>query len=254
MKRVERSFPLPHVIINKNFKVESISDEAVEMFGEVDNLLDVMDEGSLSKIKKWVTPDVHKLSIEIAIKPSGEGQNPITCDMHVKWKNDLYAEVLIIPKDEQLSKVTKTMDQLRSRLNDTNFQLLEEKEKLEDAIQHGNRLSAPFIRLTEETALIPLFGHITADKMYTVEEPLLQATQHGDIERILFDFTAVGQIDGDGAQLLKNLMTSLCYMGSEVIITGVRPEQVKRIQLIHFSSEITFMNSLHQALKKYCND
>ncbi|RDY70894.1 STAS domain-containing protein [Halobacillus trueperi] len=253
MKRVERSFPLPHLIMNKNFKIESLSDEAVTMFGEVNHLLEIMDEGSLSKIKRWVTPEVHKLSIEIALKPLKEDKNPVTCDMHVKWKNDLYAEVLIIPKDEQLSKITKTMDQLRSRLNDTNFQLLEEKEKLEEAIQHGNRLSAPFIRLTEETALIPLFGHITADKMYTVEEPLLHATQNEDTDKVLFDFTAVGQIDEDGAQILKNLMTSLCYMGLQVIITGIRPEQVKRIQIIHFSSEIIFMNSLHQALKKYCS-
>lgn len=55
---------------------------------------------------------------------------------------------------------------LRSRLNATDFELLEEKEKLEEDISHGNRLSAPFIRLTSDTALVPLKGALLIEDTF----------------------------------------------------------------------------------------
>ncbi|ELK47007.1 STAS domain-containing protein [Halobacillus sp. ACCC02827] len=252
MKQVERTFPLPYFIINKNYFVQSYSKEAEQAFGRQENLLELLDEASVPKVKNWVTPEVQKLSLEVHLKPEDGQGNPQTCDMHVKWENDMYAEVLILTKDEQLSKVTKTLDQLRSRLNDTNFELLEEKEKLEDAIENSNQLSAPFIRLTADTALVPLFGDITAEKMYSVETSILKAAQKSDIDRVLFDFTAVGEMELEGAGLLKNIMISLLYMGAEVMIIGMQPVQAQSFQMQHFPSSIKYMNSLQQAVQKYC--
>ncbi|WP_226580298.1 STAS domain-containing protein [Halobacillus litoralis] len=254
MKRVERSFPLPHFTINKNFMIQTHSEESEKKLGVREHLLDFFDEESVVKIRKWVTPEVQKVTLEAHLKPYGEKNAPVPCDLHVKWDNDLHAEVLILTKDEQMEKVTKTMDQLRSRLNDTNFQLLEEKEKLEEAIQHANHLSAPFISLTSNTALVPLFGDITEEKMYTVESQLLHSSQQGDIDQILFDFTAVGTLEREGAQVLKNIMTSLNYMGSHISIVGVRPEQVKNIQAMQFPPQIQYINTLQQAIKKYCSE
>lgn len=254
MKRVNRTFPLPYFTINKNFIIQDYSEEAEKIFGGVENLLHVFDEDSVPKVKKWVVPEVQKLTLETHLKPFGLEKNPITCNLHVNWQNDLYAEVLIILKDDQLIKVTKTMDQLRSRLNDTNFALLEEKEKLEEAIQHGNRLSAPFICLTHDTALVPLFGQITVEKMYAVESQLLQSSHDEEVDRILFDFTAVGEIDQEGTQVLKDIMTSLFYMGVRVVIVGLQPKQVKNFHVLQFPSQIKFMNSLQQAIKEYCVD
>ncbi|WP_431804341.1 hypothetical protein [Halobacillus andaensis] len=57
------------------------------------------------------------------------------------------------------------------------LQNVEEKEKLEEAIEQNNRLSAPFIELTKDTALVPLFGDLTSDKMQAVEDYLLKASQ-----------------------------------------------------------------------------
>ncbi|SFJ42071.1 rsbT co-antagonist protein RsbR [Halobacillus dabanensis] len=252
MKRVNRTFPLPYFTINKNFIIQAYSEEAEKTFGSTENLLDIVDEESLPKIRKWVVPDVRKLTLEIHLKPFESEGNPLTCDLHVNWQNDLYAEVLIIMKDAQLLKVTKTMDQLRSRLDDTNFALLEEKEKLEEAIQHGNRLSAPFINLTCDTALVPLFGQITVEKMYAVEEELLQSSQDDEIDRILFDFTAVGEMDPEGTRVLKDIMSSLFYMGVSVVVVGLQPKQVKNFHVLQFPSQISFLNSLQQAIQKYC--
>ncbi|MYL21089.1 STAS domain-containing protein [Halobacillus litoralis] len=252
MKRVDHSFPLPVFTINKNFIIQSYSKEAEDHFVITENFMDLFDEGSLSKLKKWINPEVKKVTLEVQLKPYGNASNPVTCDLHVKWNNDLHAEVLLILKDDQMERVTTMMNQLRARLNDTNFQLLEEKEKLEEALELNNRLSAPFITLTPDTALIPLFGDLSLDKMDVIEEPLLHRVNQGGMERVLLDFTGVGDIPKDGAQALKSLTASLFYMGAAVVITGVRPEQVPKLQQIRFPVDVSYLHSLQQAVSRYC--
>ncbi|MGI8315642.1 STAS domain-containing protein [Halobacillus mangrovi] len=252
MKLVDRTFPLPYYKINKKYQIQSCSKEAEDLFGPQENLLDIFDEYSKPKVKNWVNPEVQKVSVEIHLKPINEEDGPLTADMYVSWENDLYAEVMLMMKDSRLTKVTKTMNQLRARLNDTNFELLDEKEKLEEAIAQNNRLSAPFIDLTEDTALVPLFGDITSEKMYAIEEYLLQSSQRDGIDRILFDFTAVRHVERDGIQVFNNLMTSVFYMGPEVVLIGIRPEQAKQLSEMNMLADIKYMNSLQQAIMKYC--
>ncbi|ARI76652.1 STAS domain-containing protein [Halobacillus mangrovi] len=252
MKLVDRTFPLPYYKINKKYQIQSWSQEAEDLFGHQENLLDIFDEDSKSKVENWVNPEVQKASVEIHLKPVNEEDGPLTADLYVFWENDLYAEVMLMMKDSRLIKVTKTMNQLRARLNDTNFELLDEKEKLEEAIEQNNRLSAPFIDLTEDTALVPLFGDITKEKMYAIEEYLLQSSQRDGIDRILFDFTAVGQVERDGIQVFNNMMTSVFYMGPEVVLIGIRPEQAKQLSEMSMLSDIKYINSLQQAIMKYC--
>ncbi|MCP3031310.1 STAS domain-containing protein [Halobacillus sp. A1] len=252
MKQADRTFPLPFFTINKNFTILTFSQEAEKLCGTPASLLEVFEDGSLEKVKKWVTPELHKAALEVHLKPVAEEVEPLTVDLYVTWDNDLYAQALIIPKDDKLTKVTKTLNQLRGRLNDTNFELLDEKEKLENAISQNNRLSAPFIRLTEDTALIPLFGELTQEKMQAVEDNLFKSSQNDDIDRMLFDFTAVGEMNREGIRVLTNMMTSLFYMGAEIVIIGVKPKQVKVLHEMVIPSQIRFMNSLQQAIHKYC--
>ncbi|WP_082233468.1 STAS domain-containing protein [Halobacillus massiliensis] len=253
MKQVDRSFPLPYYVINKNFFIQSYSRQVSDLWGDNhENLLDIMDEESIDKVKKWVAPELHQASLEIYLKPFNDELDPVPADMYVTWNNDLYAEIIFFLKDEKLTKVTKTLNNLRSRLNDTNFELLEEKEKLEEVIDQNNRLSAPFIELTSDTALIPLFGNISNEKMLSVETNLLMSSQKEEMDRLLFDFTAVGEMDREGVHVLTNMMTSLFYMGLDIIIIGISPMQAKQLHEMEIPSQVSFLNSLQQAIEKYC--
>jgi len=252
MKQVERVFPLPYYRINKNFYIYAYSKEACDLHGMKEHLLDIFDEASLSKVKETVKPEIQKASLEVHLKPLDKQDSIKTADMYVSWENDLYAEVLLHVKDERLSKVTQTLTQLRSRLNDTNFELLEEKEKLEEAIEQSNRLSAPFIVLSLDTAMIPLFGDITKEKMHAVEDSLLKSSQREGIDRLLFDFTAVGEFNRDGIHVLTDMMKSLFYMGAEIIMIGIQPHQAKLLNDFKLPLEINYMHSLQQAVAKYC--
>ncbi|TGB02234.1 STAS domain-containing protein [Halobacillus salinus] len=252
MKQVDRSFPLPFFVINKNFTIQSFSKEAATLIGERENLLDVFDEESIMKVKDWVTPEIQKAAIEVHLKALDEEEDLLTADLYVKWNNDMYAEVIVMVKDHKLTKITRTLNQLRSRLNHTNFELLEEKEKLEEAVEQNNQLSAPFIVLNEETALVPLFGDITEEKMYTIESQLLKSSQQSEVDQLLFDFTAVGELHRSGVSVLLDVITSLFYMGADIIFIGVQPAQAKQLKEMNLPSEIKFLSSLQMAIQKYC--
>lgn len=75
MKRVDHSFPLPVFTINKNFIIQSYSKEAEDHFVITENFMDLFDEGSLSKLKKWINPEVKKVTLEVQLKPYG---TPVT--------------------------------------------------------------------------------------------------------------------------------------------------------------------------------
>jgi rsbT co-antagonist protein RsbR len=252
MKLVDAVFPLPFYTINKNYKIQSYSKEAQMIFGEKDNLLDVLDEASVRKVKNWVSPEHPKSHIEVHVKAERADADVLTADLVVKWENDLHAEVMLIVKDERLKKVTHTMNQLRSRLHDTNFELLEEKEKLELAMEQNNKLSAPFIELDQETALIPIFGHLTVEKIYTIEHHLLHVSQQAETDRLLFDFTAVGEFDDEGVKSFLGLMDAISLMGMGIIFIGVRPNQAQQLKKFPISKNIRFLHSLQMAISKYC--
>ncbi|UOQ46010.1 STAS domain-containing protein [Halobacillus salinarum] len=253
MKQVEFEFPLPYFIINKNFTIHSYSREAARLFQLQEDFLQIVDEESRDKVKAWVIPEKIQTerNLEVLLKPLNQ-LDPFVADLYVNWTNDLYAQVVVVPKDEQVSKVAKSLAKLRTRLNDTNFELLEEKEKLEKAVQQNNKLSAPFIELTSTTAVVPLFGDLTWEKLDAVQENLLVAAQRKEKDRLLFDFTAVGNIKKDGIHVLISLMTALFYMGTEVTVTGITPVQVKELYETNLPSRLQFIHSLESAIQTYC--
>ncbi|MBH0230999.1 STAS domain-containing protein [Halobacillus yeomjeoni] len=250
MKRVEQSLPLPFYVIDKNYNIVGYSNEAEEELGLANNFLQLLDEESHEKFQKMVRPENIKVTVEINFKKSG-GEFQLA-DLHVLWDSDLHAKVLVHLKGNQLQKVTESLAKLRSRLNESNLQLLEEKEKLEEAVKQNNLLSAPFIELNEETALIPLFGNLTEEKLFAVEDHIVRSAQKEGIDRVFFDFTGVGELKREGITVLNNVISSLFLMGVKVKIIGVKPQQARELKEMPLPSELNFMSTLQEAIQKYC--
>lgn len=252
MKLVEDTFPLPLYMINKNYQIQSYSAEAEKLSGVPVSLLDILDEGSVQKVKNWVIPSIPKTSLEVNVLTGEEQEWTQLVDLYVYWDNDLQAKIILHEKNDQLQKVTEKLNALKSRLSDSNFQLLEEKEKLEEALEQNNYLSAPIIELTEEVGLIPLFGDITKEKMHAVESRILFNTQQENFERLFFDFTAVGELKQEGVEALSKIIYSLFYMGTNVSVISIQPQHARRLKELKLPSDLTFLNTLHQAINKYC--
>ncbi|MFG6119604.1 STAS domain-containing protein [Thalassobacillus sp. B23F22_16] len=253
MKQVDEFFSVPYLLITKQFEILQYSTEVEDIFVMHHNFLKMCDEESVHKVRKEVVPGKSKNKIEINLVPSSANHDLLLVDLYVNWKNDLHAEMMILPKDQGMLDVTASLGQLRSRLNTTNFELLEEKEKLQEAMAENNRLSAPFIELSSTTALVPLFGDLNAEKINAVGDELLTSAQQSDIETILFDLTAVGEIEQDGVIAFQGVVQSLAYMGMEIVVIGVKPDHAQRINDLQLKLGLKFLRSLQQAIRKYCN-
>ncbi|MBM7551282.1 rsbT co-antagonist protein RsbR [Thalassobacillus pellis] len=253
MRQVEHFFPLPFIRIDKHYNIQCYSPEMAELTRLSANLLDLLDEGSISKVQKGIIPSVPKTKMEVNLNAVDYGDAPILIDLFANWINDLQADIILMEKGEGIRGISDSLQQLRTRLQATNFELLEEKDKLQKSIEINNRLSAPFIELTEETALIPLFGDISVEKLYAIESNTLDAVQQTGIDCVLFDFTAVGELNGDGVHVLQKLVQSIIYMGVEVAVVGIKPSQAKRINELGASMDIRHIGSLQQAIKQFCN-
>ncbi|KGX93038.1 hypothetical protein N781_13215 [Pontibacillus halophilus JSM 076056 = DSM 19796] len=246
MQLVYNQFPLPIFVIDKRYHILYATEEAEREYTIHSSLLDFIDEGSLEKVKQWVSPDKGKQQFEIHVL--NRHHNLVLVDAYVYWQNDLHAEIMFIQKDEQVSRVTEVLQRLQQRLNDTNFELLQKKEELEESLLHNYKLSAPFIGLSEGNALVSLYGELTEEKLQIVEESILKAAHESNADRLLIDFTAVGKIEDNGVQALHHLLLSLEYMGKELIVIGIRPQQARLLHKLKATMSVRYMNSLQQAI------
>ncbi|MFC5711214.1 STAS domain-containing protein [Thalassorhabdus alkalitolerans] len=248
MQQVNEQLPIPIFLIDKNLQILGCSPEAEEQFNVNFSLLDVIEGESRDKVKQQVHPDQGKRKLEINV--INQKEQVLLADLYAGWESELHGKVFIQIKEESISRVTDMLAELRTRLQDTNFELLKEKEKLEQALIENDRLSAPFIEVTEDLALIPLYGEVHEDKMNIIREKILTASFERPVTNLLFDFTAIGEIKGEGLLVLKNMFQSLTYMGKKVVITGVTPKQAKRLHELDVHLNITFIQSLEAAVKK----
>ncbi|UTR11483.1 STAS domain-containing protein [Evansella sp. LMS18] len=249
MQTALNHLPLSAVVIDRNFKILDSTSEAAALLGKADTFLSAVEEGSRDKVKRWVKPEEEKVTLEAnLVTEQGE---VIPVELAVGWGNDLYGEIIIFRKDRSIDEVSGQLANLRERLSETNFELLGEKEKLEEALQENNRLSAPYIQITDGVALIPLYGDLNEDKMNVIQNNVLASSKEQSTETLLFDFTAVGSIEASGVRMLKRMFASLCYMGNEVLITGVKPDQAKRLHELDIKLHIEFIHSLKAAVRKF---
>ncbi|GAJ98443.1 STAS domain-containing protein [Geomicrobium sp. JCM 19055] len=240
--------PLPSFKIDKNYDILERSTEAVKHFKAERSFLTIVDEDSVNKVKHWLQPEHEQMRIEVNVfTVDGE---LILVDLYVGWISELHAEVLVVKKDEAFSRVMNQLAQLRSRLQDTNMQLMVEKERLEVTMEENRQLSAPFITLNDDVALVPMFGDLDDKKIRSVEDKLLKQIYEDSADDIIFDFTAVGKISDYGMVGLKNLLQSLSVMGMNVTIAGVDRSVAASFQQFEVQKwNLVFQHSLESALK-----
>ncbi|SIS43607.1 STAS domain-containing protein [Salimicrobium flavidum] len=252
MKKYETAFPLPYFEVDEFWDIHGYSKEAEEIFGVPRNLREVVDYETSGKAKEWIRPTHEKAAVEVnVIKGNGD---VILADVYVTWKNAQAAEVLLIPKDHHIDKVATRLKSMQTELTKTKSELVDEKERLENVTVQNNKLSAPFISLTEQAALVPLFGDLTHEKIMSVEETLLEDVRDSEADRILFDFTAVGSIEKEGFEFLASVMKALSHMGVDLTVIGLRPTHVPNIYKWSLPSNVQFMQSLEQVVANYLNE
>ncbi|WP_088009603.1 STAS domain-containing protein [Indiicoccus explosivorum] len=238
-------WPLPAVTIGQDFTILEQSPEAARLFGPASSLLDLLDEESRPKARDFLYSNKTGQRTELNI--IGAKGERMTADVYAKW-NGGEAVVVFVPTDDSLRRISDQFTALRRRLNETNYDLLLEKMKVDELVERVQELSAPFIRLDRTRVLVPLFGDLTSDQMAAVQSRVLQDTYSASATEILLDFTAVDEIDRSGLQALDSLLQSLSLMGTDVTLTGLHPEHAQRLHELDARLGTRFASSLKDVL------
>jgi rsbT co-antagonist protein RsbR len=127
--------------------------------------------------------------------------------------------------------------------------LSEGAEVIDRQRQQLLELSTPVIKLWDRVVAVPLIGTLDSARTQVVMETLLQAIVDQNAAMAILDITGVPMVDTVVAQYLLKTAMAVRLMGSECVISGIRPQIAQTIvQLGIDLGDITTRASLADAL------
>ncbi|UGB31574.1 STAS domain-containing protein [Metabacillus sp. B2-18] len=241
-----KHIPLPYFTIDQEFNILEASDFACDIFGEALNFLDIVDIESKRKAQSLLSEKV--LTTEIVMKTQ---ESPYALfQIKVNWEYN-QGHLICIEQDNRIQTLIDTVELHRRRLSETNFELLEKKEQLEQSLTKIVELSAPFICLTKGLVLVPLFGELNENMIRLNHYRLLSEVSQNQVERVLFDFHGIGEIKKEGIQTFKTLVTELKLMGTDSYMIGLSPSHARLINQLGIKAGTSYMKDLHEAIKTF---
>ncbi|WP_156289098.1 STAS domain-containing protein [Oceanobacillus salinisoli] len=126
-------------------------------------------------------------------------------------------------------------------------ELLEAQKKLVE------NLSVPIIPISSSVSIIPLIGTMDKLRANTIEEKILFEIGEKGIQTLIMDLSGVAHIDLEAVQDFTKLLDGITMMGCKSIITGIRPDVVKKIVNLDmsFRQKAEIRATLQQTLKDY---
>lgn len=129
---------------------------------------------------------------------------------------------------------------------------LQEKESAISAQEQALReTSTPITEIWDGVLTLPIIGALDSSRTMLVMEALLNriATDHAKV--VVMDLTGVKNIDSQVSHHLIQMVRAIQLMGSEAIITGIRPEIARALISLNIDmSDITTRASLSDGLKE----
>lgn len=239
--------PQPYFLIDRDYNILDFSQVSSEIFSIGDNFLDLVDWESHGKIKNIFGNLESRMEGELIMKTK-ESLYALF-DLSVNW-NDSRGHIICVEKDNRLKELESIVEKHRKRLADTNLELLEKKELVEKTLFEIKSLSCPFIKLTKSTALVPLFGNLDSELISQNEKRVLENSQAGGYQEVLFDFNGVGNLTSEGVEAFVALVKELQVMGLQPCIIGIKPNHAFYLNNSKTVPDVPFLNSLSKAFKK----
>jgi len=129
---------------------------------------------------------------------------------------------------------------------------LEEKESALSAQQQALReTSTPITQIWDGVLTLPIIGALDSSRTMMVMEALLGRIARDHARAVVMDLTGVKNIDSQVSHHLIQMVRAIQLMGSEAIITGIRPEIARALISLNIDmSDVTTRASLSDGLKE----
>ncbi|HEY0133416.1 MAG TPA: STAS domain-containing protein [Nannocystis sp.] len=116
-------------------------------------------------------------------------------------------------------------------------------------------LSTPLIPITDEILVMPLIGTMDSVRAKQVLQAILEGAAACRARWVILDITGVAVVDTAVANTILNAGQAARLLGSEVIVTGIRPEVAQTLvqlgaDLGHITTRGTLQSGIAHALGK----
>lgn len=117
------------------------------------------------------------------------------------------------------------------------------------------QLSTPLMPITKQTVAMPLVGHIDEQRAAQMLEVLLQGVSRQRAHLAILDITGVQEMDTQVATILIQSAQAAALLGSQVVITGIRPDIAQTLVSLGVAFENirtfgTFQEGIAYALRR----
>ena len=129
---------------------------------------------------------------------------------------------------------------------------LEEKESALSAQEQALReTSTPITEIWDGVLTLPIIGALDSSRTMLVMEALLGRIAKDHARAVVMDLTGVKNIDSQVSHHLIQMVRAIQLMGSEAIVTGIRPEIARALISLNIDmSDVTTRASLSDGLKE----
>ncbi|MDO6658347.1 STAS domain-containing protein [Anaerobacillus sp. 1_MG-2023] len=242
--------PLPAFLIDETLTILSQSENAAKAFSIHSSFLDLVDFDSRDKAVRMLRPSQDEVELELVMNTV---QSPYSLfQVFAKWSSGV-GQIVCVRQDDRIEKLSTMLQKQRERLADTNFDLLDKKEELEAALMKIKKLSSPFLPISNNMGIIPLFGELEKELFLVNELNLLQILNNGKYERVILDFSGIGEIENSGVLPLLSFCSMLEVIGVSVVLCGLKPNHVLQLMKNDFELNQNFevTGSLKDAVDYY---
>ncbi|GKV69892.1 RsbT co-antagonist protein RsbRD [Sporosarcina sp. NCCP-2716] len=114
-------------------------------------------------------------------------------------------------------------------------------------------LSVPIIPVTETTSILPLIGKLDYYRTTVIQEKVLFEISRLHIQTLILDMSGIVEMEEEVIDNLGKVIDSTRLMGCEVVITGLRPDVVRKMANFGrgFDSQTKTYGTLQRAIQWY---
>ncbi len=201
-----------------------------------------MQSGEVNDINSDAWTQVREMLETVSRSRSAQGFSPVeTATFIFSLKQPLFARLREALKGD-IDALTDETWQSGSLLDKLGLYTTEAYQKSRESIigrqqQEMLELSTPAVRLWADILALPLIGTLDSARTQVVMETLLQKIVETGATIAIIDITGVPTVDTLVAQHLIKTVSAARLMGTDCIISGIRPQIAQTI--VHLGVELT---------------
>ncbi|WP_053363128.1 STAS domain-containing protein [Bacillus sp. FJAT-27251] len=259
-----------HILNNKqNFEKKLLS-EAVNVAGKIH---DILREGNIDLLKnaqKLVVYILEKQEDKLAEFAKQEGiswaKNSLTLSFKLEWVQAIRRTLWhFLYEYDKKRKHVDQLDQFYKQERDINDMVdkflndffLNYSSYKDDLIKSQRKLvehlSVPIIPVSSSIAVLPLIGMVDEYRIKTIEEKVLTDVARLKIQTLIMGLSGIADMEMDIIDHLQKVLSGIAMMGSKAVITGLRPDLVRKMVHtgISFTNKAETRGTLQQTLRQY---